>query len=292
MDRGPYIHQLIWWLQNMNEWQACHESSAVICPVLQSYITVEPRFTSSLLLSRTILFSALFWFFWLHRTTCRILVPWQGIECDWATAVKVRSSNHWTARGFPTFNQTLLPIWQRVMPQRQCAWNSLETSGCMGSLCCTGKYFFSFYFILVQLAYNVLLISAVQQSNSAIHIQNGLVFLLLNFKSSLCILDNSPLSDASFENSFCWSVPCPLYSFYIIFHRAEVFNFCGTLENVEVWSHLTQLSSHETTYHWLQPIQRGFPGGSDGKESACNAGDSGSIPGLGRSPGGGNGNPL
>ena len=35
-----------------------------------------------------------------------------------------------------------------------------------------------------------------------------------------------------------------------------------------------------------------FPGGSDGKESACNAEDPGSIPGLGRSPGGGNGNPL
>ena len=36
----------------------------------------------------------------------------------------------------------------------------------------------------------------------------------------------------------------------------------------------------------------GFPGGSDGKESACNAGDLGSIPGLGRSPEEGNGNPL
>ena len=35
-----------------------------------------------------------------------------------------------------------------------------------------------------------------------------------------------------------------------------------------------------------------FPGGSDGKESACNVGDLGSIPGLGRSPGGGHGNPL
>ena len=33
-------------------------------------------------------------------------------------------------------------------------------------------------------------------------------------------------------------------------------------------------------------------GGSDGKASACNAGDPGSIPGLGRSPGEGNGNPL
>ena len=36
----------------------------------------------------------------------------------------------------------------------------------------------------------------------------------------------------------------------------------------------------------------GFPNGSDGKVSACNAGDLGSIPGLGRSPGEGNGNPL
>ena len=36
----------------------------------------------------------------------------------------------------------------------------------------------------------------------------------------------------------------------------------------------------------------GFPCGSVGKESACNAGDLGLIPGSGRSPGEGNGNPL
>ena len=36
----------------------------------------------------------------------------------------------------------------------------------------------------------------------------------------------------------------------------------------------------------------GFPGSSDGKASACNAGDRGLIPGLGRSPGEGNDNPL
>ena len=39
-------------------------------------------------------------------------------------------------------------------------------------------------------------------------------------------------------------------------------------------------------------IYMGFPCGSDGKESACNAGDLGSIPGLGRSPGEGNDSPL
>ena len=36
----------------------------------------------------------------------------------------------------------------------------------------------------------------------------------------------------------------------------------------------------------------GFPGGSAGEESVCNAGDRGSIPGLGRSPGQGNSYPL
>ena len=36
----------------------------------------------------------------------------------------------------------------------------------------------------------------------------------------------------------------------------------------------------------------GFPGGSDDKESTCNVGDLSSVPGLGRSPGGGLGNPL
>ena len=39
-------------------------------------------------------------------------------------------------------------------------------------------------------------------------------------------------------------------------------------------------------------MAEGFPGGSDGKESACSVGDPDSIPGLGRSPGEGNGYPL
>ena len=46
---------------------------------------------------------------------------------------------------------------------------------------------------------------------------------------------------------------------------------------------------------WKEPSWRGsedFPGGSDGKASAYNAGHPGSVPGSGRSPGEGNGNPL
>ena len=41
----------------------------------------------------------------------------------------------------------------------------------------------------------------------------------------------------------------------------------------------------------LQPMLA-FPGGLDGKESACNAGDADSVPESGRPPGGGKGNPL
>ena len=50
-----------------------------------------------------------------------------------------------------------------------------------------------------------------------------------------------------------------------------------------IYTH-THIYTHMITYD--------FPGGSDGKESACNAGNPGSIPGSGRSPGEGNGNPL
>ena len=44
------------------------------------------------------------------------------------------------------------------------------------------------------------------------------------------------------------------------------------------------------SFLWLSNIL--FPGGLDGKESACNVGDLGSIPGLGRCPGEGHDNPL
>ena len=43
---------------------------------------------------------------------------------------------------------------------------------------------------------------------------------------------------------------------------------------------------------WTYTLFRRFPGGLDGKEFAHNAGDPGSVPGLGRSPGEGHGNPL
>ena len=62
--------------------------------------------------------------------------------------------------------------------------------------------------------------------------------------------------------------------------------YLGRFDN-ETISHKEIFSIYE---YFAQNID--FPCGSDGKASAYNAGDPGSIPGLGRSPGEGNGNPL
>ena len=64
---------------------------------------------------------------------------------------------------------------------------------------------------------------------------------------------------------------------------------------VEVRNRVKGLNLIDKVPEELQTVVRdivGFPGGSDSKVSACNAGDLGSIPGSGRSPGEGNGNPL
>ena len=60
------------------------------------------------------------------------------------------------------------------------------------------------------------------------------------------------------------------------------------------WPRYYRKQSHHVKDSFIWPFlnhtvfQKGFPGGSAGKESTCNAGDLGSIPGLGRSPGEGN----
>ena len=53
----------------------------------------------------------------------------------------------------------------------------------------------------------------------------------------------------------------------------------------------TKMFSEIQSFPYLKNIL-GFPGGSDGKEFTCNAGDVGSTPGSGRSPGEEKGNPL
>ena len=57
--------------------------------------------------------------------------------------------------------------------------------------------------------------------------------------------------------------------------------------SVDGWGHVPSL-----LFTWGQTMVDDFPGGLDSKASVYNAGDPGSSPGLGRSPGEGNGNPL
>ena len=63
-------------------------------------------------------------------------------------------------------------------------------------------------------------------------------------------------------------------------------------ENISVGSKLSYKSGAQTCSLAMNSVLVGFPGGSAGKESARNARDLGSIPGLGRSPGEGKGYPL
>ena len=65
---------------------------------------------------------------------------------------------------------------------------------------------------------------------------------------------------------------------------------CLTSREVSVPTHLIVQGSDGNDYQ--RTITSDFPGGSDGKASVYNVGDPGSIPGLGRSLGEGNGNPL
>ena len=57
--------------------------------------------------------------------------------------------------------------------------------------------------------------------------------------------------------------------------------------SVDGWGHVPSL-----LFTWGQTMVDDFPGGSEGKASVYNAGDPGSSPGFGRSPGEGNGSPL
>ena len=75
--------------------------------------------------------------------------------------------------------------------------------------------------------------------------------------------------------------------------RETIFQY----RKIFVWKHRGEKnfcdSRNDRKFEFMtSPAYLDFLGGSDSKESTCNAGDLGSIPGLQRSPGGGNGNPL
>ena len=66
-----------------------------------------------------------------------------------------------------------------------------------------------------------------------------------------------------------------------------------TRNRMDIENMLMEISQNrKKNYLWFRLYEMDFPGGSDGKASAHNAGDLGLIPGLGRSPGEGKGYPL
>ena len=83
---------------------------------------------------------------------------------------------------------------------------------------------------------------------------------------------------------------CHIYDAAILFNAQQVCTECvRELEIVEAVDCVSKgLSQTEFTVAAKYGIYIGFPGGSDGTETACNAGNLGSVPGQGRSPGEGN----
>ena len=91
-------------------------------------------------------------------------------------------------------------------------------------------------------------------------------------------ISHSVSKNGEYCMSYLWFLPRNFLEYYVLswFRYQSKRIFQATLAKVET----------------SRTIQPGFPGGSIDKESTCNAGDMGSIPGLGRYPGEGNGNPF
>ena len=112
------------------------------------------------------------------------------------------------------------------------------------------------------------------------------------------------------EESTLWTLPKAdsmqiLSNYQWYFHRTRIKNFTMCMETQKTPNSQSNLEKEKPSWRnqpsWLQATlliqsysnQDGsFPGDSIGKESTCSAGDLGSIPGSGRSPGEGNGYPL
>ena len=76
-------------------------------------------------------------------------------------------------------------------------------------------------------------------------------------------------------------------------HRQLKLPYCGTCNQLFIQVSTAPLETEFKNHvKALLDKKDGFPGGSDCEESACHAGDLGLITGLGRSPGGGHGNPF
>ena len=101
------------------------------------------------------------------------------------------------------------------------------------------------------------------------------------------LVESKPLNDWAYASSSPYVSACPGIELKKGWKILEKKKICDIPEKNRIW-----ICHSSSTVYTALTLYSGFPGGSDSKESACNAGDTDLIPGLGRSPGVGNGNPL
>ena len=103
------------------------------------------------------------------------------------------------------------------------------------------------------------------------------------------------INNIYFLTMFDWFVKIlKLYSFFFFWSHLKFYFWSNITHNqlFKNWFNLEYILIYTNTLIYTKYYWGFFPGGSEVKASACNAGDLGSIPGSGRYPREGNGNPL
>ena len=122
------------------------------------------------------------------------------------------------------------------------------------------------------------------QKGNEMSLMNFIELQFYMYKSSFCMLEIR--TSACCKGKFC--IPhCPFSSFQVeLLYPILAVLYLMLISSKKVFSWFSEDFSN------FLSSQLNFPSGSDGKASAYNVGDVGSIPGWGRSPGEGNSNPL
>ena len=131
---------------------------------------------------------------------------------------------------------------------------------------------------------------------SSTHLLKSIQMSVVTCNTLLPQLKN-PLRQVVYNHSFSFSpISVKYFLFYLCSFITSPFVYVLWIQSSFVLLIINtlpfSLASLSIPFHLEYKHPEGFPGSSDGKEFACNVGDTGLIPGLGRFPGEGNGNPL
>ena len=131
----------------------------------------------------------------------------------------------------------------------------------------------------------------------------SIIVFYLNFEYFSIILRSLLLLVFTYLHKIClWKLieSCLRSWYFLIFHSDILYLSMSLFSSIvlALWNFLNLRRGQFSLFYFfgiiicIFTLTLGFPGGSAGKESACNVGDLGSIPGVGRSPGEGKGYPL